>query len=777
MKRSLIAGATVAGMLFGAFVAPATVAASAETTPSPEVDCGITVWGEAEAVSLAEACDKDVEVMGATGDGARLFAEPDGEMRIEASGLDPYVTTGAAARTALNRASGGDYGWTGTRWVGYCDPAEYAEGCDAAGVQRLAWQFDGIGILEDLAPGDITSAELILNSNVAWLDNVDCTPSTLDLYDIPRISASTGWSSTSAWTADRRAGDITFYAPACEQSPGYTGYFDFDATQLAVNAVRDDRSSVTVGVRAADETCMACGWTSFKPSATLIIRFNRAPLTPTDLMIGSADLGWGQACSAERVMRTTTPRLSADITDPDPASNPDESAPVTATFRVARADAPDDVLWEGSESSSHADRHSLSVSSGILENGARYVWSVFGTDDGGLAGPIASCTFAVDISAPAAPIIMPLVGGQAVYLERTVRGGLGVPGSFLLTSSSDDVTRYRYGVNTQIPSNEIVATENTVLNIAPTRTGLNYLSIDAIDKAGNVSAQVIFEFYVSFNAPVPPPPAITVTGPTSYTFGDVVTASVTLSDDAATPYGTVTVRSGSTVVGSAAFDERTEELELDGQALGAGTKALTFTYQAFSNAPAWSTQRTVTVTPLVFSISRLPSISGTAQVGQTLTAMRWTWTPTPTTVKYQWRLDGQAVSGATSRTWTVPASAKGKRVTVAITGSKTGYTTKTAVSPSTTTVKAGAFVAPRPTITGTAKVGSTLKAVRGTWTPQPSTVKYQWKVGGVAVTGATDYWFKVPASAKGKRIAVVVTGSKPGYVTKTVTSPLTSVIR
>lgn len=775
MKRSLIAGATVAGMLFGAFVSPATVAASAETTPSPEVDCGITVWGEAEAVSLAEACDKDVEVMGATGDGARLFAEPDGEMRIEASGLDPYVTTGAAARTALNRASGGDYGWTGTRWVGYCDPAEYAEGCDVAGVQRLAWQFDGIGILEDLAPGDITSAELILNSNVAWLDNVDCTPSTLDLYDIPRISASTGWSSTSAWTADRRAGDITFYAPACEQSPGYTGYFDFDATQLAVNAVRDDRSSVTVGVRAADETCMACGWTSFKPSATLIIRFNRAPLTPTDLMVGAG--GSEQTCAEERVMRVA-PHLSADVRDPDPtggSSDPDDTAPVTATFRVARADAPDVVVWQGIDSTSVDHRHGVDVGSGILESGTRYVWSVFGTDDGGLVGPSASCHFSVDFESPAAPVVTPLIGAKAVYPEDVARGGLGVEGSFLIASASDDVVTYRYTMNSgsQI---QVPATENTVINVAPTQNAFNTLVVEALDHAGNRS-RTDYGIYAGGADATPTPPAITVTGPTSYTFGDVVTASVTLSDDAATPYGTVTVKSGSTVVGSAAFDERTEVLELDGQALGAGTKALTFTYQAFSNAPAWSTQRTVTVKPLVFSISRLPSISGTAQVGQTLTANRWTWTPTPTTVKYQWRLDGQAVSGATSRTWTVPASAKGKRVTVAITGSKTGYTTKTAVSPSTTTVKAGAFVAPRPTITGTAKVGSTLKAVRGTWTPQPSTVKYQWKVGGVAVTGATDYWFKVPASAKGKRIAVVVTGSKPGYVTKTVTSPLTSVIR
>jgi hypothetical protein len=173
----------------------------------------------------------------------------------------------------------------------------------------------------------------------------------------------------------------------------------------------------------------------------------------------------------------------------------------------------------------------------------------------------------------------------------------------------------------------------------------------------------------------------------------------------------------------------------------------------------------------------LPSVSGTVQVGKTLTANRWTWAPTPTTVKYQWRLDGNAVSGATSKTWTVPASAKGKRVTVAITGSKVGYATKTLVSPATGAVLAGVFVAPRPTITGTASVGSTLSVVRGTWSPQPTTVRYQWKVGGVAVTGATNYLFRVPASARGKRIVVTVTGLRAGYTTRTVTAEPTSVIR
>ena len=45
--------------------------------------------------------------------------------------------------------------------------------------------------------------------------------------------------------------------------------------------------------------------------------------------------------------------------------------------------------------------------------------------------------------------------------------------------------------------------------------------------------------------------------------------------------------------------------------------------------------------------------------------------------------------------------------------------------------------APTPKITGTAKVGYTLKATPGTWGPAPVALKYQWKVNGAAISGAT----------------------------------------
>ena len=74
-----------------------------------------------------------------------------------------------------------------------------------------------------------------------------------------------------------------------------------------------------------------------------------------------------------------------------------------------------------------------------------------------------------------------------------------------------------------------------------------------------------------------------------------------------------------------------------------------------------------------------------------------------------------------------------------------------------------------PTITGTAKSGHTLTAIRGTWSPT-ATYSYQWYRSGVKITGATHKTYKLTSSDKGKQIKVKVTGKRTGYLTVTKTS-------
>ena len=86
-------------------------------------------------------------------------------------------------------------------------------------------------------------------------------------------------------------------------------------------------------------------------------------------------------------------------------------------------------------------------------------------------------------------------------------------------------------------------------------------------------------------------------------------------------------------------------------------------------------------------------------------------------------------------------------------------------------------VAGAPTITGKARVGKTLTAHTGTWSPLPVTFTYQWLRNGQPVAGATGAKYKLRKKDKGKRMSVTVTGAKPGYTSAAATSPQTKKVK
>ncbi|NGN44981.1 hypothetical protein G6N74_28395 [Mesorhizobium sp. CGMCC 1.15528] len=63
-----------------------------------------------------------------------------------------------------------------------------------------------------------------------------------------------------------------------------------------------------------------------------------------------------------------------------------------------------------------------------------------------------------------------------------------------------------------------------------------------------------------------------------------------------------------------------------------------------------------------------PAITGTAQVGQTLTTTNGTWTGVPTvTYTRQWYADGVAIAGVTGTTRVLAAGELGKVITCVVT--------------------------------------------------------------------------------------------------------------
>ena len=65
-----------------------------------------------------------------------------------------------------------------------------------------------------------------------------------------------------------------------------------------------------------------------------------------------------------------------------------------------------------------------------------------------------------------------------------------------------------------------------------------------------------------------------------------------------------------------------------------------------------------------------PSLTGTPEVGRTLTVTAGTWT-TGTTFGYRWLADGSAISGATGTSYVLTSADVGRTVTVEVTGTKT----------------------------------------------------------------------------------------------------------
>lgn len=163
-----------------------------------------------------------------------------------------------------------------------------------------------------------------------------------------------------------------------------------------------------------------------------------------------------------------------------------------------------------------------------------------------------------------------------------------------------------------------------------------------------------------------------------------------------------------------------------------------------------------------FSTIVQPSVSGTFQPGRTITVNPGTVSPAPQKVTYQWYRGTNPIPGATSRTLTLKKEWGGDSIRVGIISSSTGFTTLSSV----TTIGAlpKSFKAKKVKISGKFAVGKTLKATSPV-TSKSATLSYQWRANGKAVKGATGKSLKLTSKFKGKKISVVVTAKKSGYVT------------
>jgi hypothetical protein len=164
----------------------------------------------------------------------------------------------------------------------------------------------------------------------------------------------------------------------------------------------------------------------------------------------------------------------------------------------------------------------------------------------------------------------------------------------------------------------------------------------------------------------------------------------------------------------------------------------------------------------------LPTVSGTATQGQTLSTSTGAWTPNPTGYTYQWQRSADGanwtnISGATNSTYALTAADIGDDIEVVVTATDAwGNTGATAIQvgpvSSATPVNTS-----QPVISGNAKQGETISTT-STWSPSGASLTYQWQRSAdgstwTTITGATGAGYTLSVADEGDSLRVIVTAT------------------
>lgn len=162
-----------------------------------------------------------------------------------------------------------------------------------------------------------------------------------------------------------------------------------------------------------------------------------------------------------------------------------------------------------------------------------------------------------------------------------------------------------------------------------------------------------------------------ITGSTA--LAGVLTCSTGTWSNGPTGYTYQWLRDGAAISGATA-NTRTVAAADQGHTLSC---AVTASNGAGANTAA-SAGTSVPAAPVAPVNTGLPAISGTLEVGSTLTSSSGTWQQSPTAYAYQWKRNGVDIASATASTYLVVAADAGKTLTCAVTASN-------AVGPTTAT--------------------------------------------------------------------------------------------
>ncbi|WP_436845582.1 LamG-like jellyroll fold domain-containing protein [Streptomyces shenzhenensis] len=376
--------------------------------------------------------------------------------------------------------------------LGYCNWSY----CNPNDTKRLFYRIP----VSTFAGKSILSAEFVVRNT--W--SASCSARSVELWQTKDISSSTTWNSQDAsgfWVKQLDSASFAYGYSGCAAKDA-----EFDVKSAVQAAANSKSSTMTFGLQAASESD-AYGWKRFSDKAYLRVKYNRPP---SQIKLSQLTMSPGGSCvPADKMVRirsTATVRAN-DVTDPDGDA-------VSVQFQ-ASWDAGDGAGWKArwtsarTTSKASGSDFSIVLPSSIPKNkhvdwhvrsydGAQWSsWSYSGAH---------GCHFIYDTSVPVGPVITSAQYGASDSEDPDDPwwDGVGRYGTFSVETTSTDVTKYWFGINTSPSSaNTLTTTGGGVKTIKfmPTRPGVNFITAQAFDAAGNGSEPTTYTFRVRAGQP------------------------------------------------------------------------------------------------------------------------------------------------------------------------------------------------------------------------------------------------------------------------------------
>jgi hypothetical protein len=155
-----------------------------------------------------------------------------------------------------------------------------------------------------------------------------------------------------------------------------------------------------------------------------------------------------------------------------------------------------------------------------------------------------------------------------------------------------------------------------------------------------------------------------------------------------------------------------------------------------------------------------PTISGSAQQGQTVTCSKGSWTNSPTSYTYSWQRNVATPIGTGANTYTLTAADVNQAITCTVVAHNSSGSSAPALSvpivPLALPVGLVPVATSLPAISGKAQQGQTVTCSNGSWTNNPTSYLYSWWRAGSQIAGQASAQYTLTTSDVGHPIICAV---------------------